>query len=246
MSQLMAHDLTYHVPRDTGAALRTLDDVTAALCVATLSTDPTACAGVVARARLAGFTDGCLIDVCIVQAARRIGMDWVEDRLCFVDVSIAAARLQGLLRTLCRTWRADDARRGAAATLLVVSAPGTQHTLGPSLVAAQLRQRGYSVGLLLAAAPGAVRTYLRRAPADAVFVSCDHTERLVNLRPVVTEAREAQPGVRVVVGGPGLTEGSEACRTTGADHATSDLEEALTRCGLNRTAPQMTAAEMMT
>ena len=245
MSQLMAHDLTYHVPEDASPTLRTHDDVAVALRTAALSPDPTACTTVMAQARLVGFDEADLIDICIVQAARRLGDDWIDDALGFVDVSIATARLQGLLRSLGRTLRADTACDGDAATLLVVSAEQAHHTLGPSLIVAQLRRRGYSVGMLLDAGPGAVRSFLRRAPADAVFVSCGHTEKLVNLRPIVTEARKTQPSVRIVVGGPGISECSAACRITGADHATSDLEEALTLCGLNRTASQVTTVEMM-
>ncbi|MBU2360592.1 MAG: cobalamin B12-binding domain-containing protein [Alphaproteobacteria bacterium] len=245
MSQLMAHYLTYYVPEDAIPTLRTCDDVAIALRSAALSPDSTACTAVIARAQAAGFADADLTDICIVQAARRLGENWCDDVLGFVDVSIATARLQGLLRTLGRSLRADAAGHGNAATLLVVSAAQAQHTLGPSLVVAQLRRRGYSVGLLLDAGPGAVRTYLRRAPADAVFVSCDHTEKLVKLRPIVTEARKTQPGVRIVVGGPGISECSAVCRITGADHATSDLEEALILCGLTKTASQATTAEMM-
>lgn len=232
MSQQLSHGMSHDVIARTRGLTRSVDDITLALRSAALSADHTACADVLARARLAELNDGFFADVCIPQAARLLGEDWVSDALSFAEVSIATARLQGLLRHLGADWQSDQAAPADAPTVLVVVPEPVQHTLGPSVLVSQLRRRGLSVGLLLRATRSDVGAYLRRTPPSAVFVSVSCVERLELARPIVTQVRQSAPGVPVVIGGPATIACGDARALTGADHATSDASEALVLCGL--------------
>lgn len=73
-------------------------------------------------------------------AARRLGELWEADRIDFVDVTIGTSRLQQLLHHLTfppRT-REDDQNRH----LLLVPAPGEQHTFGLVMASELFRRAG--------------------------------------------------------------------------------------------------------
>ena len=55
---------------------------------------------IVQRLRDMGISDHAIIDHYIPETARRLGADWVADRLGFADVTIGSAKLQSMLREL--------------------------------------------------------------------------------------------------------------------------------------------------
>lgn len=212
------------------------------LYAAAIGPDPRACAAV-ARALIAdGLPAERICDVHIPATARRMGEDWVNDDLPFSTVTIGAARLQGLLRELDGDLerRAGHAAGGVGAVLLVV-APGADHTLGALVLASQLRRRGLAVRLSLGQAPEAVVGAMAGARFDAVFLSATVAGSLPHLARAASAIRAALPAPPpLVLGGALVARGDAAGDIAGGafagiDHVTCDLDEAMRLCGLTVT-----------
>lgn len=88
-----------------------------------------------------------LIDYCIPLAAEELGNDWADDLKGFGQVTLATSRLQMILNNLI-TYRNSDAEIISRHGLMLIICKDEQHTLGPSILADQLRRRGQSVKIL--------------------------------------------------------------------------------------------------
>ena len=88
-----------------------------------------------------------LIDYCIPLAAEELGNDWADDLKGFGQVTLATSRLQMILNNLI-TYRNSDTEIISRHGLMLIICKDEQHTLGPSILADQLRRRGQSVKIL--------------------------------------------------------------------------------------------------
>jgi methylmalonyl-CoA mutase cobalamin-binding subunit len=189
---------------------------------------------------LAGIRREDIADHYVPAVARRMGDLWCEDRMGFAAVTIGVSRLQGFLRDLGPEWRADKAADPDAPALLVIVSVDVYHTLGATVLAGQLRRRGLSVRLLIGARPDDVAPAMRQSCVDAVLISSSYGESLETLRRLVDAVRAAQTRTMPVVIGGTITDtgravGADIKALTGADHVTSDLQEALDVCGMTST-----------
>lgn len=216
-------DATFDFPAGQSFQQGSTKDLVAALRDAALKPSSDGCADVVARARSMGLSNDAIRDTIIPTVARDLGNLWCSDGIGFGDVTIAVARLQGLLRNLSANRVAVRDTLHTRSVCVVVPA-GAQHTLGATLLVAQLRQRGISVRFLLDATPADLRIALRRVAPDAVFVSCIMPEMLEQVVPIIERVRKHASGTPVVVGGPVTISNSDICSLTGADHASRDIE----------------------
>ena len=178
--------------------------------------------------REAQIGDDAIVDEYVPEVARRLGVDWVENRLSFAEVTMGAARLQAIVRDL---HPAGDSGAGERVAIAVYAAPGENHTLGATVAAHQLRRLGVSVRLTLDG-----EDPMQPGNFDAVFVSVATTAALVQLAPFVENLRQTF-GAPVVVGGPAVERAGDAKGVTRADHATTDCKEALRLCGLETPSP---------
>ena len=176
-----------------------------------------------------------LADLYIPALARALGDDWLADRASFLEVTLAASRMQSMLRAIGMAWTADSGSAPVAASLLLVVPRDEQHSLGAMVLLGQLRRLGVSVRLVIAPRRGEVGTILSVGRFSGVLVSVACTERLADVRSLAAEVHSLS-GMRlpVVVGGHavGAAAGVDLRRLTGADAVTGDLTEALAVCGL--------------
>lgn len=172
-------------------------------------------------------------DLYLPELARQMGEDWMEDRLSFVQVSLATARMQAMLRAIGCAWSADAAAPGAERAVALVVPRCEQHTLGALVLLGQLRRLGVTVRLMLGPMPGELGAVLRRGGMGGVLISVAGTGMLAHVCDLVKEIRkEGADGLPVVVGGAVLQSDIEAVRSTGADLVTADLHDALRACGI--------------
>lgn len=188
---------------------------------------------VVGKLRAAGVTLEELIDIYIPEVARQLGDAWCRDQTSFADVTIGAARLQGMLRELLEEFPSPNKSRDAAGVAVAVIAEEF-HTLGALVLTAQLRRLGVSVRLILDAdTDDVLKTVGGDERFDAIMISASHIETLVQLASFVERIRKhTKRSVPIVVGGPVLGTGKDVKAATGADFATSDVVEALRLCQL--------------
>ena len=171
-----------------------------------------------------------IIDLYIPAVARNLGEQWCSDGLGFADVTIASARLQGLVRDLAEEV-APIGPRTAGVAVVVLS--DEYHTLGALILATQLRRLGISVRLMIGLGSGQALSELQASRYDAVLISASHSESLAKLAKFVKNLRkQTERNMPVVIGGPIVELATDVQVATGADAVTSDLEEALRACRL--------------
>ena len=198
---------------------------------------------VVAKLRQSGVTLNELIDLYIPEVARQLGDEWCRDQTSFVDVTIGAARLQGLLRELLEETTPPPIGRTASGVAVIVIADEF-HTLGALVLTAQLRRFGVSVRLVLDSDQDEVARAVGGGDRfDAIMISASHVETLGQVARFVERLRkQTKRNVPIVVGGPVLGTGKDVRAVTGADFATSDVVEALRLCQL-RISPHVGVAK---
>jgi methanogenic corrinoid protein MtbC1 len=171
-------------------------------------------------------------DLYVSEIARRLGVAWENDELSFADVTIASARLQGLLRELGERDRGIDTDPVAPVALVIVPA-AEHHTLGAMVVRGQLRRRGVSVRLAAGLGNPELLDLIAEQTFDMILVSWTSSETLDSLRKLVVSMRLCmERAAPVVVGGAVVDYLTDVEAQTGADHATCDIDEALALCGM--------------
>jgi methylmalonyl-CoA mutase cobalamin-binding subunit len=187
----------------------------------------------------AGCGDDDIADLYIPAVARRLGDMWVDDKLSFAEVTIASSRLQFLLRAVQTPDAEEPSADIEGPTVLTLVPQGIQHTLGALVLSGQMRRRGLSVHLLVGVISDELTIALQKRPCDAVFISLAADHALDSARQLVDAVRaNGWHRAPVVVGGAVLNRNGIDAETlidrTGADFATSDLDEAIKLCGLKR------------
>lgn len=156
-------------------------------------------------------------------AARRLGRMWENDDCDFLDVTVAAHALVGLVRAVAPEERA---RAAGAPSLIISLAPGETHALGADIAAAMFRCAGWWA---LRCDGGEMRAALARENFDAAgfSVSCDRY--LPALAAAIAEARSASrnPRLKILVGGPVLASRPGLAESLGADLVVADGDERL-------------------
>jgi methylmalonyl-CoA mutase cobalamin-binding subunit len=204
------------------------------LYAAVSSPDPKSGPAVIEKMFKAGFDPSEIADIYIPEVARRLGEAWCSDNLDFAVVTIGSARLQGLLRSLGPDWCAEDVQVSDSAPRCMLVVPETcQHTLGASILAGQMRRAGLSVSLKIGRSIEELKADAQRNRYDAVLISASTRESLDVIRRIVQNVRPNGRQVPVIIGGNVLAQNEDVARLTGADLATSELEEAIRFCGFD-------------
>lgn len=180
----------------------------------------------------AGIPVDEIIDVCIPEVARRMGADWVADRLGFAEVSVGSARLQGIVRELTPAREAGGApERMDTANVMMVVRETEQHTLGAMVATSRLRRSGHSVRLSLGRPDLEVARTVAQTSLDAVMLSASPSGDIAALGKFVKQIRAAAaPGLKILVGGSILDQDDLIHRRIGADASARDPEAAVRRC----------------
>ena len=244
MSHQGSHDTTFDFAGIAGFRAASQAAMIDALQKAAVHADPDRCSTILRQARAGGLSPAAMRDVIIPAAARSLGEMWRSDVLAFADVTIATARLQGLVRRIAAQDPPVIGHPERQSVSVLVPA-GTHHTLGATILVQQLRQRGLSVRFMLDATRADVRMALRDSRPDAVFISSIAADRLDKVAPIIEEIRRQSVEIPVVIGGPDTISQAETRALTGADHATKDMEAALELCGLTQDPLRAASAEMM-
>jgi methanogenic corrinoid protein MtbC1 len=173
---------------------------------------------------VAGFAaQGIPLDVLLVDlltpAVRRIGEEWTEDQVGFLEAGIAYGRAHQLLRRLAQEHDGVPADAEVAGRVLVTVPEGEQHTLGIFALAEVLLRQGWQVVLcrpLLEAHPA---TLVRGEWFDAVLYSLAQERHFEPVKREIARLRRRSrnPDVAVVVGGHVTTCDPNAWELLGAD-----------------------------
>jgi len=164
----------------------------------------------------------------IQPAARRLGLLWDEDEVDFVEVTVAVGRMQRLVRRLQSRLRGRGtlAPEGPGPSILLCGWPREEPTLGLMVVGELFVSDGWIVTMAAPLGEGAADR-LAAGWFDAVGFSLGSDRGAAWLREEIARARESSknPGLVVLVGGPGLQESPGRASMLGADAYVADGRE---------------------
>jgi methanogenic corrinoid protein MtbC1 len=177
-----------------------------------------------------GATPAMLYLGVITQAARQLGEMWEDDRTDFAVVTIGLGRLQQIVRALSPGFQTAAVGRSAHAdTVLLLPAPGEQHTLGLVILSEFFQREGWHllggpVSTALDAA-GIVRDHC----VDVAGFSLGSLNHLDALTACIRAVRKASRNryLAVMVGGPLFLQRPELVTRVGADSTAADAQTAV-------------------
>lgn len=163
----------------------------------------------------------------LAPAARRLGQLWEADEIGFVDVTIGTSRLQTLLHQLRIEPRKmpDEPNR----TLLLLPAPGEQHTFGLIMASELFRRQGWQVHPAPSADPEEIISLIshRRFAVIGLSLGCDSLIKTLCSFIQAVRRRSKNRSVQIMVGGRVFAQDPEFRPALGADFVASDVREAL-------------------
>lgn len=164
----------------------------------------------------------------LAPAAREVGRLWDEDRTPFSDVTVALGRMQRVMRTLSPAFGGATDSPADGRRVLLLPAPGEQHTFGLSIVAEFFRRAGWEVvgdTEAVAVDPAAL---VRREWFDIIGISVGIESRLDWLKSGIAAVRNASRNraIGVMVGGPVFVASPERVVEVGADGTAVDGRQA--------------------
>jgi methanogenic corrinoid protein MtbC1 len=196
-----------------------------------LAREATAACEFVESARERGVSAAALYLELLAPAARRLGELWDEDRCDFTQVTIGTMRLQQVLRAISSDLLAARPRDARTSRILLIPAPGEQHTFGLVMVAEFFQRAGWSV----AGGPCSVGVdpvgMVRGTAFDMIGISVGSATRLDAVAGLIRAVRRASRNraIGVMVGGPVVTEHPEVVAQVGADATAADAHQAVVR-----------------
>lgn len=154
----------------------------------------------------------------LAPAARHLGVDWRDDKIDFVQVSMGLWRLQEVMRELTARIPhpgAPDANR----TALFLAMPGDDHTFGAAMAHECFGMAGWDADLLVGPTRGDLLDHVAGSHFDLVglTVTCDcHIEPLPSLIRAVRSV-SMNPNVCVMIGGRVPCQDPGLAKRVGAD-----------------------------
>jgi methanogenic corrinoid protein MtbC1 len=162
-------------------------------------------------------------------AARLLGRFWETDRCSFAEVTIGLSRLQQLMRELSPALERAFDQPESEHKVLLVPAPGEQHTFGLSMLGVLFRQAGFTVydGELLHAQD--VPDLVRHERFDAIGITASTHDRLDALTDMIRRVRRslAEADTHIMVGGTLFLDRPERVVEVGADAMAVDGRQAV-------------------
>ncbi len=165
----------------------------------------------------------------LAPAARRLDEMWDDDVCDFTEVTIGLWRLQNMMRELSPSFQRSAASRPNAPRALLVRLPGEDHTFGLSMVHEFFRRAGWDAWSGPVASSADLRGMVRREWVEVIGFSLACDEKLDAVRAEIRSVRRASknPGLGVLVGGPGFTANPSLSAKVGADGTATDGRQAV-------------------
>jgi methanogenic corrinoid protein MtbC1 len=164
----------------------------------------------------------------LAPAARHLGELWEDDRCHFADVTVGLGRLQQIMRSLNAAFGTDIEPPAGGRRVLLLPAPGDQHTFGLSMVAEFFARAGWEVVGVIDALPVSVQDKVKYEWFDLVGISAGSTTRVEAMKSCIASVRRHSHNrsVAVMVGGPLFLNHSEMVSAVDADGMSTDARTA--------------------
>ena len=190
--------------------------------------EPEAIAFVAAMHGQGAAAESLYLDL-LAPAARRLGEMWEDDTCDFTDVTVGLWRLQNAMRELSPCFLRSASAGTQGARVLLVPLPGEDHTFGLSMVYEFFRRAGWNAWCGSVESSADLRGMVRREWVEVIGFSLACDEKLDAVRTEIRSVRRASmnPGLGVLVGGPGFTANPSLAAEVGADGTAVDGRQAV-------------------
>ena len=207
----------------------TTEDDTAELVRLLLTQEASAALVMVEALQARGATASALFLGILTQAARQLGALWEDDRCDFTQVTVGMGRLQQVLRALSPSFQVEAIRRVKTESVLLVPAPGEQHTLGLMMLGEFFRREGWHVAGGPATSAKDAADIVHGTWMDVAGFSIASFGRMEGLAQCIRSVRRASTNrdIYIMVGGPLFLSHPELLARVGADTAATDAESAV-------------------
>lgn len=164
----------------------------------------------------------------LAPVARYLGHLWDEDLCDFTEVTIGLARLHRVLRDLSPAFGRSNDCPVSGRRVLLLPAPGEQHTFGLVMVAEFFRRAGWDVAGGPWEAGGDPSVMVQREWFDVVGFSMANQLHMEDLAECIRNVRKAalNPNIGIMVGGPAFATNPEYVELVDADAAVDDGSKA--------------------
>lgn len=151
-----------------------------------------------------GHTLAAIYSQGVAPCARLLGDWWCADQLDFGMVTIASAHLQRLLHDFSAEFLREQACEPQGLSVLLLTEPGAQHSLGLFMLGEFFRRAGWTVSVGMPPDVAEFKRMVRAEWFDAVGVSVSTDRHLVGLQQWLPElkATSVNLDMHIFVGGP--------------------------------------------
>jgi MerR family transcriptional regulator, light-induced transcriptional regulator len=193
-----------------------------------LSPDETLAPACISVMRARGISIETIYLDLLAPVARYLGELWNQDLCDFTEVTMGLSRLHGVLRELSPAFGQSNDNPANGRRILLLPAPGEQHTFGLVMVAEFFRRAGWDVAGGPWEAGGDPALMVKREWFDVVGFSMANYLHMDDLGACISRVRKAtlNPNVGIMVGGPAFAENPEFVDLVKADTAVSDGSKA--------------------
>ena len=173
-------------------------------------------------------TDQIFLDL-ITPAAHLLGKKWDDDVIDFTQVTLGLVRLHSITHEIGFEYQHGPTEAGEVRRLLIASSPGSQHFLGPNIVANFFRKEGWQVVLEVSTSSNELIHAVENEWFDVIGISVSIKDQLRSVAQLVIDLRKGSrnPNMKVMLGGPIFGIENYEPASFGADAICTDAKTAV-------------------
>lgn len=194
-----------------------------------ISQDPHVAQTFVDRLLAEGLNTEDIFLELITPAARFLGIQWETDRMDFSQVTHGLVRLHAIAHEIGFAYQDGPLIQGDVKRAMIASAPGSEHILGPTIVAEFFRKEGWQVVVEISPSANELVQAVSNEWFDTVGLSVSIEQQLTDLGILVAKIKRfsRNPRVAVLLGGPIFTIRDLKATDFGAGGICTDAKEAV-------------------
>lgn len=197
---------------------------------ALVSSDPDAAFRLIRQERHEGMPLEAVYLGTLASACRHLGMMWDDDRISFLQLTVAAGRIFEIMRWLRRQIPQPSGVDVLTRHALFATVPGEQHSMGITMSADLFRNRGWEIELLTGLDHDDLIAAMSGRHYRIIGLSASNAGMVVPLTRMIVALRITHPEAKILVSGPIVDEVPGLNALIRADAVLADSADAVALC----------------